>query len=153
MREADLSMDKRIGASEVNLLFEQGNLASTYRALGRLDEASRMQRDVYSGRLKLNGEEHLETLRAAYNYANSLVALQRFKEATSLLRKTIPVARRVLGEGNEITIRMGLVYAEALYEDPDATLDDLRKAVTMLEETARTRAARDGWRASAHGGD
>ena len=28
-----------------------------------------MQRDVYSGRLKLNGEEHEETLRAANNYA------------------------------------------------------------------------------------
>ena len=26
----------------------------------------------------------------------------------------------------------------ALYDDPDATLDDLREAVTTLEETART---------------
>ena len=29
-------------------------------------------------------------------------------------------------------------YALALYKDPAATLDDLRKAVTMLEETERT---------------
>ena len=29
-------------------------------------------------------------------------------------------------------------YAEALYEDPDATLDDLRKAVTTLEDAERT---------------
>ena len=28
-------------------------------------------------------------------------------------------------------------YAEALYRDPDATLDDLREAVTTLEETER----------------
>ncbi len=28
-------------------------------------------------------------------------------------------------------------YAEALYRDPDATLDDLREAVSTLEETER----------------
>ena len=30
------------------------------------------------------------------------------------------------------------LYAEALYSDTGATLDDLREAVTTLEETART---------------
>ena len=30
------------------------------------------------------------------------------------------------------------IYAEALYRDPDATLDDLREAVNTLEETIRT---------------
>ena len=64
--------------------------------------------------------------------------VQRFEEAKSLLRKTVPVARRVLGESHEITLRMRWMYAEPLYEDPSATLDDLRKAVTMLEETAPT---------------
>ena len=29
-------------------------------------------------------------------------------------------------------------YAEALYRDPDATLDDLRESVETLEETSRT---------------
>ena len=28
-------------------------------------------------------------------------------------------------------------YAEALYRDPDATLDDLRKALTTLEDSER----------------
>ena len=31
----------------------------------------------------------------------------------------------------------GSWYAEALYQDPGATLDDLREAVTTLEDTAR----------------
>ena len=31
-----------------------------------------------------------------------------------------------------------IVYAYALYGDGDATLDDLREAVTTLEETSRT---------------
>ena len=33
---------------------------------------------------------------------------------------------------------MGMNYGRALYEDPAATLDDLREAVTTLEELART---------------
>ena len=61
--------------------------------------------------------------------------LERFKEAKSILRKTFPMARRVLGASNDITIRMVRSYAKALYEDADATLDDLREAVTTLEET------------------
>ena len=32
---------------------------------------------------------------------------------------------------------MRWVYAAALYQDPGATLDDLREAVTTLEDTAR----------------
>ena len=78
-----------------------------------------------------------EALGAALNYAVSLKSLERFEEAKSLLRKEIPVARRVLGEGNRLALKMRWIYAEALYKDGSATLDDLREAVTMLEETAR----------------
>ena len=71
-------------------------------------------------------------------YATSLVSLERFEEAKSLLRRTMPVARRVLGENNDLTIRLRQTYAKSLYEDDAATLNDLREAVTMLVETART---------------
>ena len=50
------------------------------------------------------------------------------------MRKTMPVAQRVLGESHQLTLRMRGVYAVAFYEDPAATLDDLREAVTTLEE-------------------
>ena len=33
---------------------------------------------------------------------------------------------------------MGKTYAQSLYEDPAATLDDLREAVTTFEDIART---------------
>ena len=78
------------------------------------------------------------TLGAAFNYAASLVDLQRFEEAKSLLRKVMPTSRRVLGESHRLTLKMRKVYGEALYEDPGATLDDLREAVTTLEDLART---------------
>ena len=81
------------------------------------------------------------TLRAANNYASSLLALKHlnhFEEAKSLLQKTMPVARRVLGEGHDLTLAMRWIYAGVLYEDASATLDDLREAVTTLDELERT---------------
>jgi len=97
-----------------------------------------MLRDVYSGRVRLNGEKHRETLIAAHNYAASLILLKRFEEAKRVLRKVMPVARRVLGEGSELTLKIRWGYARALYEETSATLDDLREAVTTLEDAGRT---------------
>ena len=47
------------------------------------------------------------------------------------------MARRVFGENDHMTLGMRSTYASALCEDPDATRDDLREAVTTLEDTAR----------------
>ena len=127
-------MERRLDAPVEDILVVQSNLAITYEELGRLEEALQLKRDVYSGRLKLSGEEHERTLIAANNYAVSLNGLQRFDEAKLLLRRTIPVARRVLGDDNILTLKMRQAYANALYKDLDATLDDLREAVTTLEE-------------------
>ena len=74
---------------------------------------------------------------AANNLASSLNNLQRFEEAKALLRKTLPVARRVLDERDLHTFKMRWNYADALYRDADATLDDVREAVTTLEDTTR----------------
>ena len=132
-----MSMIRRLSLPERNMLDVQHNLAISYRCLGRQEEATRLRRDVYSARLKLNGEEHEETLRAANNLAVSLKHLRRFEETRSLLRKTIPVARRVLGEGHNIMLRMRWTFARSLCMYADATLDDLREAVATLEDVAR----------------
>jgi len=75
------------------------------------------------------GEEDGDTLLSANNYATSLVILERFEEAKSLLRRTTPVARRVLGESHDLALTMRWLYAAALSNDPGATLDELRDAV------------------------
>ena len=137
VQEAMLSMLRRLGDSEENLLVVKGNLASTYQALGRLEQALRLKLDLYSGSLRLHGEQHKGTVIAAYNYADCLVRLNRFEEAKSLLRKMIPVARRVFDESSEITLKMRWKYAEALCRDDSATLDDLREAVSTLEDAGR----------------
>ena len=67
----------------------------------------------------------------------SLIGLERFEEAKSVLRKIIPAARRVLGESNELALKMRWYYAQALYLDDGATLEDLREATTTLEDIVR----------------
>ena len=137
VQEAVLAMRRRLGASEEDILIMKSNLAASYQSFGRREEALQIERDVYSGHLKLDGEEHAHTLLAATNYADSLKILGRFEEAKALLRKTIPIARRVLGESNTITFDMRWTCAVALYRDPGATLDNLREAMTTLDDTER----------------
>ena len=73
----------------------------------------------------------------ANRYAALLGEGGRLKEAKKLLRKTTPVARRVLGEGHQFTLFMRQNYANTLYINPSATLDDLREAVTTVEDVER----------------
>ena len=68
----------------------------------------------------------------------SLERLKRFREAKKLLRKKIPMARRTLGDSHPDTLRMRWLYAMVLYDDADASLDDLRESVTTLEDMERT---------------
>ncbi len=137
LKEAELSMMRRLGAPEENILVTLSNLAMTYADLGHQEKALSMERDVYSGCLKLNGEENENTIRTAHSLTNSLRLLERFDEAKSLLLKMTPVSRRVLGENHDITLAMRTSYASALFEDADATLDDLRESAATLEDTAR----------------
>ena len=139
VQEAELSMLRRLGAPENNILGTQNNLGSSYNRIGRLEQAANAFRDVYSGYLKLYGEEHERSITAANNYANSLLNLARkpFEEAKSVLRKMTPVARRVLGEEHRLTLKLRSLYGWALYNDTGATLDDLREAVTTLEDVKR----------------
>ena len=65
---------------------------------------------------------------------------RRFEETKALVRKMMPVARRVLGESHEATLKMSGCYADALRRrgDPSAKLADLREAVRTLEDADRT---------------
>jgi hypothetical protein len=138
VQEVVLSMMRRLGAPEDNVLSGQANLAMAYGKLRQYEGALQIELDVYSGRLQLHGEENEYTVRAANNYASTLSTLRRFEEVKPLLRRTMPVARRVLGDSDVITYKIQSLYANALKEDPAATLDDLHEAMNTLEETERT---------------
>ena len=78
VRQAVLATRRRNGASENSILVAQSNLASTYGALGQIDRAIQLERDIYHGKSRLLGEEHKDTLISANNYADSLLDLRRF---------------------------------------------------------------------------
>ena len=84
--------------------------------------------------MKLYGEESFETLREANNYAALLKELKQFTLATSVLRKSIRVARRVLGENHSLTLTSRSLIAQTIFHNPGATLDDIREAINTLEE-------------------
>ena len=139
VQEAELATGRRVGTSENanHMLIIKSNLAKTYSSLGRLEEALQLETDVYSRTLKLHGKEHARTLRAASNYVSSLIELKRFQQAKKLLRKSIPAARRVLGESNQITLHLRCNYAQSLCCNAAATLPELHEAVTTFEDVGR----------------
>ena len=53
------------------------------------------------------------------------------------MHKSIPIARRVAGEEDTLTLGMICFYGQSIYKDNRATLDDLHEAVTTLEDTTR----------------
>jgi len=144
VKEAELSMLRRVGATEAHILATKANLANTYLFLDRLEEALRMQEEVLLGYWDLNGNEHEESLTAAINYAVSLMLLQHkqhIEEAKVLLRDTVPVARRVLGDEHGVTLKMRAIYAKSLYYgDGWSPLGDLRESVdTLVDVTGKAR--------------
>ena len=134
VREVELSMLQRNGASEEELLPTESNLAISYQSLGWVEEALEMRQKCYAGYLKYFGEQDPKTIVETNTYAGALQDLNRLKEAKTLLRKAVPVARRVLGESNDLVIIMRNNYAKMLYADDRATLDDLHEAVKLLED-------------------
>ena len=83
------------------------------------------------------GEDDLQTIMMANNYACSLKELARLEEARALYRKWMLVSQRVLGDCDHCTLTFKKRFAQTLYEDERATLGDLREAVKTLVETAR----------------
>ena len=134
-------MARRHGGSvKYDILCVQSNLASLYDNLGRSESASRLRRDVYSGLLKLNGEESIETLQRPKITRCPLLIGSAWKKPRRCCR-TVPVAVLLLGENHDLTLRMRATYARALYDDPNATLDNLREPCRRSRTRSGLRAA------------
>ena len=116
----------------------QGNIANSYQGLGRLEEALHLRREVYARRCALHGLNSEDTLISAANLAATLVdTLQQFDEARAFLRDRIPEAMRVCGKDHDITFRMQRMYAQCLYRNDGASLDDVTAAIAQLEDLDR----------------
>ena len=131
---APLRAGRPVGATEECMLVVQGNLANSYKVLGRIEEALNLYRDVYSEELKLYGRHNKQTLESASNYAMTLLDLERFEEAKILLHKVAPVAQRVCGAEHDLTLSLREDLSRAIL-DGESSAEEKREALQMLEDT------------------
>ena len=114
------------------------NLAISYAALGREEQALFMQRDVYSGTLKQYGEEHEDSLISALNLSTSLVNTSKFAEARAFIHDQMALAKRILGSDHDLTLAFQWGYARAFTLDKSVSADQLVEVATTLEKTLKT---------------
>ena len=138
-REQLVSDLQRHGANEASLIEAKSNLGRAYAGAGRHDDALAIWREIHAMNVALRGPEHEETLYSAGNLAHSLVATGHHDEAKTLLRdKVLPTARRVLPPENDVIVSGDSILARAIYQADDASVEDLREAVALLEAVCTT---------------
>ena len=63
--------------------------------------------------------------------------LQQFDEAKAFLLDRMPVSIRVLGKAHTTTYILQRMYAQCLYQNADASQDDVTAAIAQLEDLDR----------------
>ena len=120
------------------MLIIQSNLANSYATLGRFEEALRITRDTYARGSELLGRDHEYTLISARNLASTLVDdLRQFDEAKAFLLDRMPESIRALGKDHATTYALQRMYAQCLYQNADASQDDVTAAIAQLEDLDR----------------
>ena len=138
VQEAELSMLRRLGASANNMLAVQGNLAGTYECLDGIKTPCGLSETSYSGCVKLLGEEHAQNSLSSQQLRVVPFSLKRFEEAkVTAAQINTRGAARSWGVSSNHAHDEDELRASASGGVDGATLDDLREAVTMFEETER----------------
>ena len=113
------------------------NLAISYAALGREEQALFMQRDVYSGTLKQYGEEHEDSLISALNLSTALVDTGNYAEARAFMPDQVALTKRVLGSDHIITLDFQGGWARAFFCDEDVPAEQLAEPAAALEKALK----------------
>ena len=82
--------------------------------------------------------ECVHTIILAHHLSESLIHAKLFKEARTLLRKNIRVARRTRENGNEVILDLRTTYVRAIYRDTNSSRSDVHEAVAISEDIVRT---------------
>ncbi len=145
VREAELATEERLGASPLRTLVTRGNLALSYYHLGRIEDALRLQREVYTGWQILSVSSEVlssSALREAVgdcltisvgNLTELLVAAREFEEAQSLAREKLPAIIDRHGPDHTLTLEVRTWYARALFLEGE----ELSAAENVLEDVWR----------------
>jgi hypothetical protein len=144
VREAFLDMLERQGGTQEALREAKCSIANTYVELGRLEEALVIQREAYAGMMKFQKrhteESRKDTLVLLFNLFNTLIKMRKVAEAVKLLRDedALQNAESAFGSEDLFFLTLSGGYATAVLDSPDATRDDMKKAMEISERAYRT---------------
>jgi len=110
------------------------NLSNCYRALGRLGESLVIDRKVYELEISRWGGEHESARTSAMNYARTLGACGDFAGSAEFIRGCLPLVTKGLAPDHADVIHIRLHLANGLWLNRTASEDDVREAVTILED-------------------
>ena len=128
-----------VGADEASLIVLKTGLGRSYVDAGRYGDALAIFREVHERNVALRGPEHDETLYCAGHLTNCFILTGRHDEAKTLLRdQVLPAAQRVLPPEDDIVISCTSNLARAMYQADNASVDDLREGVALLEALLTT---------------
>ena len=111
--KAALQTQQRL-SSRSSILASEQELALVMAAQGRYIESEALARKVHREKLATLGAKHPDSLRAANNLAEALLALNEQEEARELLAGCVPIMVTVLGDMHPDTLSARNNYAGAL---------------------------------------
>jgi len=113
--EENLRILKRGNHGEPELLTSMNNLATAYDALGSMQEAENLYREVWARRLVIYGESHVDTLLSLNNLAYACSRQSRYHVAEDLYMKALQLATRAFGFKHRQTLLIAGSYADTLW--------------------------------------
>ena len=130
--EALLATIRRAWPDNTNEIIQtSANLANVHLKCGRAEEAAAINKDVYEQTCAIRGPGSLFTATLGANYALNLVQVGRFADARAICRDIVQWAHR--NPDNPHSFHVLKALARSIYEDPNASVEDLREAVRVFE--------------------
>jgi tetratricopeptide (TPR) repeat protein len=113
------------------------NLANSYFAAGRHDEALKLREEVLPLRRKVLGPEHPETLNIMNNLANSYFAAGRHEEALKLKEEVVSIRRKAFGTKHPDTLKAmnDLADCHSIAGHPDQALKLYEEVLPLSRKT------------------
>ena len=105
-----------LGEDHPDTLTSMNNLAATYWALGRTNEAAALHEKVLESRKRTLGEEHPDTLTSIYNLALTYWDLSRRNEAIELFEQELNLCHQIYGAEHDETLTSNVSLIKCYHE-------------------------------------
>jgi serine/threonine protein kinase/tetratricopeptide (TPR) repeat protein len=127
------------GADHPDTLQSMNDLATSYRALGRITDALKLSEETLTLRKAKLGPDHADTLISMGNVANSYRAVGRHADALRLREETLTLQKAKLGPDHRDTLKSMQDLASSYY-----SVGRLAEALKLYEETLALQKAKFG---------